>query len=192
MRFSPVKAALALIIPLSGGLLFSAAPALAAPTAHPAEVSAADRPFSTFAVTAAGSKTVRPGGTLRLTMKGRNTGPYAADAWFATALLPAAADISKRVRFTSSVKDTACHVTKSGGHKVVVCLLNRTLAKSRDFKLSLDVRVKKNAKGTLKSGLYVLSYDVQTGMEDFSQEELDRVGIPNHLFGRTVKTKVIR
>ncbi|MEV0582919.1 hypothetical protein [Nonomuraea sp. NPDC050310] len=186
-------AAFAIAAPLAGALFLTPAASAATTAAPVAAQTAADEPYAAFDTTVSGSKTVRRGGTLRLSIKGVNAGPHNADVWFVYAALPPAADLGKRVYFRSSVKGSACVPNEDiDGNKGVLCILPRDLKKGQGFSLSVDVRVKKTAKGTLKSGMYVISYNVDTGMEDLSQAELERLGVPGYLFGKEIKTKVVR
>lgn len=176
MRKSIKVASLAL---LAGALLVPAVPAGA--------TTAADGAFSVFEVAVKGPKKAKPGGKLEYTIVATNTGPYEADAYVVGGRLPKGADLRK-VYFRSSVKGTECDVEG----RAIYCLVPKIIDKGDSIAMILEMKLKKSAKGTQTARLGVISYDVQTGMENMSKEELQRLGIPEHGYAKTVKTRVVR
>jgi hypothetical protein len=179
----PKVASLAL---LAGALLLPAVPASAATvTAKTAAVM--DDPFSAFAVQVKAPKTAKAGGKLKYTIHAVNKGPHPADAYFVGGQFPKDVDL-RRIHYSTSVTGTECFLDG----RAFFCFLPKILKKDEAVTMTFEPKLKKNAKGTQKATLGVVSYDVQTGMENMSKEELDRLGIPEHGYAKTVKTKVVR
>ncbi|MEV5494776.1 hypothetical protein AB0M50_05180 [Nonomuraea fuscirosea] len=175
---------------LAGVLLLPAVPAAANTTAAgTAAVSASvqDDPFNVFKVSVKAPKKAKAGGKVTYQVKALNTGPYIADAWFLGGQFPKGVDL-KRVTYRSSVKKTQCF---SEG-RAFLCFAPKALKKGESVSFSFYTKLTKKAKGTQTAALGVISYDVQTGMENLSKEELDRLGIPAHGYLKTVKTKIVR
>ncbi|MBG0827279.1 hypothetical protein HS041_05830 [Planomonospora sp. ID67723] len=183
-------AALALVAPLAGSMLFAPA-ASAAPAKAPAAAvvaKKADDPFSIFAVTASATKKVRPGGKITFTVKAKNTGPHLATAgtYFIVGYLPKGVDISKAT--FSGPKDSFCDADA----KLFACAAPYDLEVDDYVTFQIKVKAKKTAKGTLKTALGVVSYDVPTGAENLDRDELERMGIKSWFFGKEHKIKVVR
>lgn len=173
---------------LAGALLLPAVPAsAAAPVATKAAAAAAADPYSAFNVKVKASKTVKPGGTIKYTIVATNKGPHYADAWFVGGQFPKGVDL-KKIRYGTSVKGTEC----VGEGRAFFCFLPQLLEVGDSVSMIFEAKVKKSATGTQKATLGVVSYNVDQGMEDMSKEELDRLGIPEFGFAKTVKTKVVR
>ncbi|MET9338628.1 hypothetical protein [Nonomuraea sp. NPDC003804] len=178
--------------PVAGALVFSAAPVSAAPTAPVAAAavakSAAD-PFSTFDVKLTATKKAKRGGKVRYTITAVNTGPHEATAgtWFVGGLFPKGVDLRK-VTYRTSVDDTACELIK----RDLFCVLPATVKKGESIAMVFDARLTKTASGTQKAVLGVVSYNVETGMENLSKEELDRLGVPGFGFVKQARTTVVR
>lgn len=192
MRTTFAKAAsFALIAPLAGSLLLAATPASAATTAVATSASASVQadPYSVFNVKVKGPKTAKAGGKIRYTIVATNEGPYEATGgtWFVGGQFPKGMDL-KRIKFSTSVDDTQCGLTG----RDFFCVLPATVKMGEYISMGFEGKLKKNAKGTQKAILGVVSYNVDTGMENLSKEELDRLGIPGYGFVKTVKTKVVR
>ncbi|GAA0954259.1 hypothetical protein [Nonomuraea longicatena] len=185
MRSSIAKTAAFTII--AGAVVLPALPAAAAPVTAAATAAASEPAFANFDVEVQAPSRARAGGKLNYTISGVNTGPHSANAWFVIGELPRGVDVRK-LRYRSSVKDTQCVTEKT----TVVCILPKELQKGDDFTLVLETRVKKYAKGTQKAALGVLTFDVQKGMENLSKEELERWGVPSHVFAKEVKTRLAR
>ncbi|WP_433436679.1 hypothetical protein [Nonomuraea sp. CA-141351] len=164
---------------LAGALLVPAVPASA--------TTVADDPFSVFDVKVKASKTAKAGGKIKYSIVATNKGPYDADAWFVGGEFPKGVDF-KRIMYTTSVKKTACGLEG----RAFFCLLPKVLKKGDSIEMTFEAKLKKTATGTQTATLGVVSYDVQTGMDNMSKEELERLGIPSHGYGKTVKTKVVR
>ncbi|TMR95297.1 DUF11 domain-containing protein [Nonomuraea basaltis] len=180
----PKAASLAL---LAGALLIPAVPASAAPVAaKTAAVTAAD-PFSAFDVKVKAPKTARAGGKIRYTIVATNKGPHYANAWFIGGEFPKGVDL-KKISYAASIKGTECF----GEGRAFFCFLPKVLEVGDSAAVMFEAKLKKSAKGTQKATLGVVSYNLDTGMEDMSKEELDRLGVPEFGFQKTVKTKVVR
>ncbi|MEV0228500.1 hypothetical protein [Nonomuraea sp. NPDC050786] len=176
MRNLTKAASLAL---LAGALLVPAVPASA--------TTVADRPFSVFDVKVKASKTVKAGGKIYYSIVATNKGPYDADYWFVGGQFPKGVDL-KRIMYTTSVKKTECGLEG----RAFWCDLPVVLEKGDSIKMTFEAKLKKGATGTQEATIGVISYDVQTGMDNMSKEELERLGVPEHGYGKTVKTKVVR
>ncbi|MFE3452026.1 hypothetical protein ACFXJ8_24205 [Nonomuraea sp. NPDC059194] len=179
--------------PVAGALIFSAAPVAAAPTAPAATVvaakSAAADPFSVFDVKLTATKKAKRGGKIRYTITAVNTGPHEATAgtWFVGGLFPKGVDLRK-ITYRTSVDDTACELIK----RELFCVLPATVKKGESIAMVFDGRLTKKASGSQKAVLGVVSYNVETGMENLSKEELDRLGVPGFGFVKQATTKVVR
>lgn len=174
-------AAIALVAPLAGSLLFAAAPAVA-------KTAVAD-PYASFDVQVKGPKTAKAGGKIRYSIVATNLGPYEATegTYWVGGTLPKGLDIAK-TRMLPSVAGTQCAMVTA---TELFCLVPATVKKGEYVSIVFDGRLKKNAKGTQKALLGVMSYNVDTGMENLSKEELDRLGVPRFGFAKVVKTKVV-
>ncbi|GAA3247700.1 hypothetical protein [Nonomuraea helvata] len=164
---------------LAGALLAPAVPASA--------TTVASQPFSVFDVKVKASKTVKAGGKIKYSIVATNKGPYEADAWFVGGQFPKGVDL-KRISYTTSVKKTECGLEG----RAFWCFLPVVLEKGDSIEMTFEAKVKKGTTATQEATLGVVSYDVQTGMDNMSKEELERLGIPEHGYGKTVKTKVVR
>ncbi|MFF4194248.1 hypothetical protein [Nonomuraea sp. NPDC001831] len=191
MRNSLTKvASLAL---LAGALIVPAVPASATTTTAAHAVKAADAPFAVFDIKLQASKTAKAGGQIRYSLKATNTGPFSADAWFVGGQFPKGVDL-RRVRYDAP-KGTVC--TLDG--RALYCSVPYVLEKKDWVRLDFYAKLKKNATGTQKATLGVVSYDVQQGMWDqekgtwaLAEEELERVGVPVHGYAKTVRTRIVR
>ncbi|MFF5209976.1 hypothetical protein [Streptosporangium sp. NPDC000396] len=182
-------AAFALAAPLAGTMLF-AAPASAAPAKAPASaVKKADDPYSVFDIKANASKTVRPGGKISYSIKATNTGPYTSDAgdYFVVAYVPKAVSISGKWSYQGPDKSECI-----SEEQIVVCAVDKDLEVKDSISFSFQFKVGKAAKGTLKTSLGVVAYDVPTGAENLSRDELERIGIKSWFFGKEHRTRVVR
>ena len=197
MRHSLTKtAAFALVAPLAGALLFSAAPASAAPAgalaapavAQVSTVKVSD-PFSVFDINLKATKKVKPGGLIKYSLTATNEGPYEATAgtWFIGGIFPKGVDL-KKIKYNSSVDETICALDG----RELFCLVLSTVNKGEYVQMNFYAKTKKNAKGTQTATLGVVSYDVQTGMENLSKQELDRIGMPSKAYSHSVKTRIVR
>jgi hypothetical protein len=186
MRRSIVKiASLALLTPLAGATLFATTPAAAAPATAPA-AAGADEPFSVFKVTVAARKKVKAGGQILYSIRARNTGPHLADAYFIGGRLPKG--IVDKVHY-SGPKGTKCEWDRTG----FWCWGDWTLEVGETDWLKIQVKLKKKTKGVAVAKLGAISYDVPTGAEGLSKEELDRIGgIKGWIFTKTAKSRIIR
>ncbi|MFF0867712.1 hypothetical protein ACFYUV_38535 [Nonomuraea sp. NPDC003560] len=194
MRNSLTKvASLAL---LAGALIVPAVPASATTTtaAHTATAAkAADAPFAVFDIKLKASKTAKAGGQIKYSLQATNTGPYSADAWFVGGQFPKGVDLRK-IRY-SAPKGTICALDG----RALYCSVPYVLEKDDWVRLEFYAKLKKSAMGTQKATLGVVTYDVQQGMWDqekgtwsLAQEELERLGIPEHGYAKTAKTKIVR
>ncbi|MFI7105225.1 hypothetical protein ACIBK9_02850 [Nonomuraea sp. NPDC050227] len=194
MRNSLTKvASLAL---LAGALIVPAVPASATTTtaAHTATAAkAADAPFAVFDIKLKASKTAKAGGQIKYSLQATNTGPYSADAWFVGGQFPKGVDLRK-IRY-SAPKGTICALDG----RALYCSVPYVLEKDDWVRLEFYAKLKKSAVGTQKATLGVVTYDVQQGMWDqekgtwsLAQEELERLGIPEHGYAKTAKTKIVR
>ncbi|MGP3917952.1 hypothetical protein [Nonomuraea sp. 10N515B] len=187
MRNSLPKAATLAL--LAGALLIPAVPASATTTVTAAATAtkAAD-PYSAFSVKVKAPKTVKAGGKIKYTIVATNKGPHYADSWFLGGQFPKGVDRNK-VRFGTSVKGTQCFAE---GDRAFFCFLPQVVEVGDSVAMVFEAPVKKSAKGTQTATLGVVSYNLDTGMEDMSKEELDRLGVPEFGFSKTVKTKIVR
>ncbi|MFI6321411.1 hypothetical protein ACIBG8_27995 [Nonomuraea sp. NPDC050556] len=167
-----------------GSLLFAAAPASAAPAAA-AKTTKADDPYSVFDVQVKAPKTVKRGGKITYRISAVNTGPYQADNYYMGGPLPKG--IVSKLRWNGP-DGTQCDWDSSG----FWCWGPWILEKGDSDWLTITVTLKKGTKGTAKTRLGAIVYDVPTGMEDLNKEELDRVGGFNTWFyAKSVKTKIL-
>ena len=180
----PKVASLALV---AGALLLPAVPASATTAPATAVKAVQDDPFSVFDVTVKAPKKVKAGGRINYTIHAVNDGPHYADAWFLGGQFPKGVDL-KKIRYRTSIADTECFLDG----RAFYCFANKILEKGESVTMVFETRLTKKAKGTQTATLGIISYDVQTGMENMSKEELDRLGIPEHGYAKTVKTKIVR
>ncbi|GAA5074633.1 putative repeat protein (TIGR01451 family) [Thermocatellispora tengchongensis] len=184
-------ASLALVTPLAGAMLFAAsAPASAAPVkvAAPAKAvtAVADDPYSVFKVSVKAPAKVKAGGKITYSISAKNTGPYVADAYYIGGKLPKG--IVGTVYYNGP-KGTQCAWDESG----FWCWGDWALEVGETDALKIHVKLKKSTKGHARAQLGVIAYDVPTGAENLSKEELDRIGgIKGWLFAKNVKTKIVR
>ncbi|MGR6913051.1 hypothetical protein ACU635_02200 [[Actinomadura] parvosata] len=171
---------------LKGAALAIAAGALLVP-AVPASATTAADPYSSFSVSVKAPKTVKPGGKINYLVTAVNKGPHYADYYFLGGEFPKGVDLRK-VYYRSSVKGTECELDG----RALYCFIPAVLEKGDAVSMLFETRLTKKATGTQKATLGVVSYNVDQGMENMSKEELDRLGIPEYAFGKTVKTKIVR
>ncbi|MET8047475.1 hypothetical protein ABZU75_07710 [Streptosporangium sp. NPDC005286] len=176
-------AALALVAPLAGGMLLTA-PASAAPAQVPATVKAAAEPFASFAVTVSAPKKVKAGGKITYKIKGVNKGPYVADAFYMGGLLPK----HSKVTAIYAPKGTECGTYEDG----FWCFTPYALEIDDYETIAITVKLGKKSGRTAEAILGVDSYDLQTGAEDLSRDELERLGTKGWYFAKKVKTKIVR
>ncbi|GGQ11049.1 hypothetical protein [Streptosporangium pseudovulgare] len=189
-------ATLAVAAPLAGAMLF-AAPATAASTSPAAASTAsaasaskkADDPFSVFAVKGSASKKVRPGGKITYSLKATNTGPYESKAgeYYIVVGAPKGVDIAGKWSYYGP-KKSAC-VSED---QFAFCAVDKTMKVGDSVSFTFEMKVKKSAKGTLKTSLGVLAFDVPNGAENLSREELERLGVKSWLYGKRYSTHVVR
>ncbi|TYB53817.1 hypothetical protein FXF51_49095 [Nonomuraea sp. PA05] len=182
MRNSLLKGAALAIA--AGALLLPAVPASATATATAASTAA--EPFSTFDVKVKASKTVKPGGKITYTINAVNKGPHYADSWFVGGQFPKGVDLRK-IQYWAE-KDTECFLDG----RAFYCFIPRVVEVGEAVSMKFVAKTTKKAKGTQTATLGVVTYNVDQGMENMSKEELDRLGIPEYAFAKTVKTKVVR
>jgi uncharacterized repeat protein (TIGR01451 family) len=177
-------ASLALI---AGALTIPGAPASATTSTVAQTSTVLDEPFSVFDINLKASKTAKPGGTIHYKLVAGNVGPYDANAWFVGGQFPKGVDL-KKISYSGAPKGTDCFLEG----RALYCLVPYILKKGYQVTITFDAKLKKNAKGTQAAKLGVVSYDVQTGMEDMSKEEFERLGVPEHGYVKTAKTKIVR
>ncbi|UBU13819.1 DUF11 domain-containing protein [Nonomuraea gerenzanensis] len=170
---------------LKGAALAIAAGALLL-SATPASATTAAEPYSSFDVKVKASKTVKPGGEITYTIKATNKGPHYADSWFVGGQFPKGVDL-RRIEYWAE-KGTQCALDG----RAFYCVLPRVVEVDEAITMRFEAKVTKKAKGTQTATLGVVTYNVDQGMENMSKEELDRLGIPEYAFAKTVKTKVVR
>ncbi|MEV0830654.1 hypothetical protein [Nonomuraea rubra] len=181
MRNSLLKGAALAIA--AGALLLPAVPAAATTTVTAA--TAAD-PFSAFDVTVKATKKVKPGGKITYTIRAVNKGPHYADSWFVGGEFPKGVDL-RNISYWAE-KGTQCALDG----RAFYCVLPRVVEVDEAISMKFVAKTTKKAKGTQTATLGVVTYNVDQGMENMSKEELDRLGIPEFAFAKTVKTKVVR
>ncbi|MGW0062892.1 hypothetical protein ACWDTT_23540 [Streptosporangium sandarakinum] len=189
-------ATLAVAAPLAGAMLFaapataaSASPAAASTATAASAVKKADDPFSVFTVKGAAPKKVRPGGKITYSLKATNTGPYESKAgeYYVVVYAPKGVDVGGKWSYYGPKKSQCV----SDG-PIAVCAIDKTMKVGDSVSFTFKMNVKKNAKGTLKSTLGVLAYDVPNGAENLSREELERLGVKSWLYGKQYSTRVVR
>jgi uncharacterized repeat protein (TIGR01451 family) len=184
-------ATLTLVAPLAGAMLLGAAPATAATTttaAAPAQATIvkADDPFSVFQVKVKAPAKVRAGGKITYSITAKNTGPHQADYYFLGGKLPKG---TVDRLYYGGIKGAECAWDDSG----FWCWSPKVLEVGDSARLNIQVKLKKTTKGTATARLGVIAYDVPTGAENLSKEELDRIGgVQGWLFDKKVKTKIVR
>ncbi|GGK98890.1 hypothetical protein Sme01_60060 [Sphaerisporangium melleum] len=188
MRHSFGRLATTLVTaPLAGALLFTATPASAAPAAgtatESAATTAADKPYSSFAVTVTGPKKVKRGGTLVYRIKAVNKGPYTADSYYLGGLLPKG---RTGTVYYDAPKGTECDFYPDG----FWCWSPYELEEGESDWLTIEVKLKKSVKGSVSAKLGVNTFDLPTGAEDLNRSELARLDVKDWYFTKTVKTKV--
>jgi hypothetical protein len=169
---------------LAGALLVPAVPASAT------AASAAAEPYSSFAVHVKAPKTAKAGGKIKYTIVATNKGPHYADlnSWFVGGEFPKGVDV-KKIRYSTNLPKLSCGLVTE---RAFYCWAPLTIKVDDSIVLVFDAKLKKSAKGTQKATLGVVTYNVDQGMENMSKEELDRLGIPEFGFAKTVRTKVVR
>ncbi|MFF0310886.1 hypothetical protein ACFYSC_25950 [Streptosporangium sp. NPDC004379] len=187
---------LAVAGPLAGAMLF-AAPATAATAASTAPAAAstvsvakqADDPFSVFAVKGSASAKVRPGGKITYTLKATNTGPYESKAgeYYIVVGAPKGVDVTGKWSYYGP-KKSAC----ASEDQFAFCAVDKTMKVGDSVSFTFEMKVKKSAKGTMKTTLGVLAFDVPNGAENLSREELERLGVKSWLYGKRHSTRVVR
>ncbi|MBB6556495.1 DUF11 domain-containing protein [Nonomuraea rubra] len=183
MRNSLLKGAALAIA--AGALLLPAVPAAATTTVTTAATAAVE-PFSTFDVKVKASKTVKAGGKITYTIHAVNKGPHYADSWFVGGEFPKGVDL-RRIEYWAE-KGTECFLDG----RAFYCFIPRVVEKDEAVSMRFVAKTTKKAKGTQTATLGVVTYNVDQGMENMSKEELDRLGVPEFAFAKTVKTKVVR
>ncbi|MGJ6965075.1 hypothetical protein ACSDR0_24505 [Streptosporangium sp. G11] len=174
-------AALALVTPLVGGMLFTA-PASAASAQAPAAVQ--DEPYSTFAVTVSAPKKVKANGKITYKIKAVNKGPHPADYFFIGGLLPKGAKLTS----VAGPKGTQCDNYEDG-----LWCWGPNVVEVGDYEaMALTVKLGKKSGRTAEAILGVDSFDVPTGAETLSRDELERMGLKHWYFVKKVKTKIVR
>ncbi|MER5645165.1 hypothetical protein [Streptosporangium sp. NPDC002524] len=174
--------AIALVTPLAGGMLL-AAPSSAASAQAPAAVVKAE-PYSTFAITVSAPKKVKANGKITYKIKAVNKGPHQADYFFTGGLLPKGSKVLK----VAGPKGTTCDSYEDG-----LWCWNPNVVEVDEYEtLAITVKLGKKSGRTAQAILGVDSYDVPTGAENLSRDELERMGIKSWYFVKKVKTSIVR
>jgi uncharacterized repeat protein (TIGR01451 family) len=174
--------ALALVTPLAGGMLL-AAPASAASAQAPA-AAVQDEPYSTFAVTVSAPKKAKAGGKITYRIKAVNKGPHPADYYFVGGLLPKGAKLAS----VAGPKGTQCDSYDDG-----FWCWGPYIVEVGDYEsMAITVKLGKKSGRTAEAILGVDSFDVPTGAETLSRDELERMGLKHWYFVKKVKTKIVR
>ncbi|GAA2880737.1 hypothetical protein GCM10010517_43410 [Streptosporangium fragile] len=176
-------AALALVAPLAGGMLFTA-PASAAPAQAPASAAAtADEPYSAFKVSVSAPKKVRAGGKITYTIKAVNEGPHLADTFYMGGLVPKGSKITA----IHAPKGTVCDNYSDG----FWCWTPDALKVGQYEAIQVTVKLGKKSGRTAEAILGVDTYDVPNGAENLSRDEYERMGIKGWYFVKKVKTRIV-
>ncbi|HEX4817912.1 MAG TPA: hypothetical protein VFV66_34655 [Nonomuraea sp.] len=183
MRNSLVKGSTLAL--LAGALLIPAVPASA--TAATAASAAAD-PYSAFTVSVKAPAKAKPGSKIKYTIVATNKGPHYADSWFIGGEFPKGVDV-KNIRYRANHAILQCGLVSA---RAFYCPPTQIIKVGDSVSITFYAQLKKNAKGTQKATLGIVSYNVDQGMENMSKEELDRLGTPGFGFAKSVKTKVGR
>ncbi|WP_329426596.1 DUF11 domain-containing protein [Streptosporangium sp. NBC_01495] len=174
--------ALALVTPLAGGM-FLAAPASAASAQAPAAAVKAE-PYSTFAVTVSAPKKVKANGKITYKIKAVNKGPYEADLLYFGGQLPKGSKLTA----VGGPKGTECDSYEDG----FWCWVPH-IVKVGDYEtMAITVKLGKKSGRTAEAVLGVDSYDVPTGADTLSRDELERMGLKHWYFVKKVKTQIAR
>ncbi|WP_433371199.1 hypothetical protein [Streptosporangium sp. CA-115845] len=175
--------ALALVAPLAGGMLL-ATPASAAPAQVPAAVKAAAKPFSSFTVSVSAPKKAKAGSKITYKIRATNKGPYPADAFYMGGLLPK----HSKITVIYGPEGTTCDTYEDG----FWCWSPSVLEIDDYETIAITVKLGKKSGRTAEAILGVDSYDVPTGAENLSRDELERLGNKNWFFMKKVKTGIVR
>ncbi|MEU8383858.1 hypothetical protein [Streptosporangium sp. NPDC048865] len=171
--------AFALVAPLAGGMLLAAPASAQAPAA-----AVKAEPYSTFAVTVSAPKKVKANGKITYRIKAVNKGPHQADFFYMGGLLPK----GSKATAVFGPKGTTCDTYDDGfwcwGPDIIEVGDHETMA--------ITVKLGKKSGRTAQAILGVDSYDIPTGAENLSRDELERMGIKSWYFVKKVKTSVTR
>ncbi|MCF6472929.1 hypothetical protein FAF44_31730 [Nonomuraea sp. MG754425] len=181
-----------LSLSLAGGLAAAAlaAPAQAsattvtAPAAATRAAAVTAAPFSNFKISVKHSRTTKRGGKITYYVKAKNLGPHYADYYFIGGQVPSG--VKPTLRW-GGPKGTKCEW--SG--RWFWCWGPMALSKGKTDWLNFQVTLKSGTKGTATARVGVLSFDVDQGMENMSQDELKRLGIKHHYDLKTARTRIV-
>ncbi|MGN9843749.1 hypothetical protein ACTMTI_37055 [Nonomuraea sp. H19] len=175
---------------LAGGLAAGtmAAPAQATTTtAAPATTAAATTklaPYSNFKISVKHTKRTKRGSKINYYVRATNLGPHYADYYWMGGEVPKG--IVSTLRW-SGPKGTEC----TWEDRWFWCWSPTQLEKGETDWLNFQVTLKKGTKGTATARVGVLSFDVDQGMENIDEEELERLGIKGYHWLKKVKTTIV-
>ncbi|MGW3351083.1 hypothetical protein ACWDA3_47950 [Nonomuraea rubra] len=141
-------------------------------------------PYSNFKITAKWSKTTKRGGKIMYYLRAKNLGPHYADLYYIGGQLPKG--VKPTLRW-GGPKGTKC----DWEGQWFWCWGPLALEKGETDWLNFQLTLKSSTKGTATARIGVLSFDVDQGMENMSEEELKRLGVEHHYDLKTVKTKIV-
>ncbi|GIM99805.1 hypothetical protein [Planomonospora venezuelensis] len=177
-------AALALVAPLAGSVLFAPAASAAPSKAPAAAVKKADDPYSSFDVRVSAPKKVRAGGKISYTIQATNVGPHLADSYWIGGVPPKGSKITA----IYGPEGTRCAWFDDG----YWCIVPQALEVDDRTAIRVVVKLSKKARGTATGYWGVDSVDLPTGAENLDRDEFKRMGIKSWYFLKKVKTKIVR
>ncbi|WP_188188653.1 hypothetical protein [Nonomuraea sp. SYSU D8015] len=175
---------------LAGGLAVGAlaAPgqATAATTATTVAPAATARlaPYSSFEVSVKHTKRTKRGGKITYYVKAKNLGPHYADYYWIGGEVPKG--VVPTLRW-GGPKGTKC----TWEDRWFWCWSPLRLEKGETDWLNFQVTLKKGTTGAATARLGVMSFDVDQGMENLSEEEFERLGVKGYHWLKKVKTTIV-
>ncbi|MEO3853452.1 hypothetical protein [Acrocarpospora sp. B8E8] len=173
-----VKIASFALAPLVGATLFATAPAAAK----------ADDPFSVFKISNVKyTKKVKSGGWVKYSFTATNTGPHAADYYWIGGTLPKSVDTKKKL-YWSGPKGTQC----DWAGREFWCWTPHILEVDESDRLSVQFKLKKNARGWQYGEVGAIAYDVPTGAGDLDRQALKELGLKGWIYTKKIRTLAVK
>ncbi|MFI7701818.1 hypothetical protein [Nonomuraea sp. NPDC049480] len=155
-----------------------------APTSTTTAATARMAPYSNFRISVKHTTRAKRGGKIAYSIKATNLGPHYADYYWLGGEVP------KGIVTTlnwEGPKGTECEWED----RWFWCWSPFELEKGETDWLNFQVTLKKGTKGTATARLGVLSFDVDQGMDDMSEAELERLGVKGYHWLKKVKTTIV-
>ncbi|WP_084955926.1 DUF11 domain-containing protein [Thermoactinospora rubra] len=173
---------------LVGAALAAAPVALAAPAAATPQTTqtaaVVAKPFSNFKISVKATKATKRGGKITYRIRATNKGPYEADYYWIGGILPTGV---KNRLYWWGPKGTKCEWER----RQFWCWGPYALEVGKTDWLDIQVTLEKGTKGTATAKLGVIAYDMPTGADQLSMDELERIGIDGWQWLKTAKTKIV-